>query len=304
MPAKGQLEIEGEEIEVSNLDKMFYPQARFTKSDVIHFYIQISKYLLPHLRNRALTLKRYPDGAEGFFFYEKQCPPHPAWVATTKVSRSDGSQIDYCVINNLRSLVWAANLADLELHTFLHLIKRERPTAVAFDLDPGPPAGILNCCEVALRLKAMLDSLGLKSFPKTSGSKGLQVYVPLNTAANYDQTKEFANAMAQLLEQQLPDKVVSLMQKNLRGNKVFVDWSQNDSHKTTVNVYSLRAKEHPFVSTPLAWSEVESAFKKRSAKLLQFQAKQVVQRVEKLGDLFAPVLVLKQKLPKPKTFRS
>ena len=202
------------------------------------------------------------------------------------------------MMNSLPALVWAANLADLELHTFLHKAPSvSRPTAMAFDLDPGAPADILTCCTVALRLKAVFDVLGLKTFPKTSGSKGLQVYVPLSTATSYEKTKAFAHTLAELLERESPKLVVSKMQKSLRGGKVLVDWSQNDDHKTTVNVYSLRAKEHPTASTPVTWAEVETALKKKKTGLLTFEAAEVLKRVKQDGDLFAPVLSLKQKLP-------
>ena len=291
---------DGVKVDVSNIEKVLYPKAGFTKGDVIDYYIRISRHLLPHLKNRPITLKRYPDGVDGFFFYEKQCPPHrPKWVKTATVPKSDGSDIHYCVMNDLPALVWAANLADLELHTFLHRAPAiHRPTALAFDLDPGAPADIVQCCEVGLLLKAVFDSLGLKSFAKTSGSKGLQVYVPLNTpSVTYEKTKVFAHRLALLLEEQAPKLVVSNMQKSLRKGKVLVDWSQNDDHKTTVNVYSLRAKERPTVSTPVTWEEVQAAQKKKSAKLLTFETKDVLKRVEKHGDLFADVLTLKQKLP-------
>ena len=296
--SKSQLNVNGSQVEVTNLDKVYYPKAGFTKGAVIDYYIHISEYLLPHLKNRPITLKRYPEGVEGFFFYEKQCPAHrPGFIKTAKVSK-EGGEVNYCMINDLPALVWAANLADLELHTFLHKAPAiERPTSLAFDLDPGAPADILDCCQVALWLKAAFDELGLKSFPKTSGSKGLQVYIPLNTAVTYEKTKPFAHAMAEALEQRFPKVVVSKMQKNLRAGKVLVDWSQNDSHKTTVNVYSLRAKDHPTVSTPVTWDEIETALKKKKPALLTFEAPAVLKRAEKLGDLFAPVLTLKQKLP-------
>jgi bifunctional non-homologous end joining protein LigD len=300
MGTKATLEIEGRQVAVSNLDKVFYPKAGFTKGQVIDYYIRISKVLLPHLKDRPISLKRYPDGVEGFFFYEKQCPSHrPKWVKTAKVGKTEGGAIDYCVMSDLPSLVWAANLADLELHTFLHRAPAiQRPTALAFDLDPGPPAGIVQCCQVGLWLKGIFDGLGLESFPKTSGSKGLQVYVPLNnTAVTYEKTKAFSHALALTLEKQFPEMVVSRMQKALRKGKVLVDWSQNDDKKTTVNVYSLRAKERPTVSTPVTWKEVETAWKKKDAGRLTFEAEDVLKRVEKLGDLFAPVLSLKQKLP-------
>jgi bifunctional non-homologous end joining protein LigD len=289
------MEMEG--VEVSNVSKVFYPKTGFTKGQVIDYYLKVAPYLLPHLKNRPITLKRYPNGVEGMFFYEKRCPSHrPKWLKTTKVPKLEGGEIDYCVINDVKALVWAANLADLELHTFLHRAPDiEKPTSLAFDLDPGPPADILLCCEVGLWLKALFDKLGLQSFAKTSGSKGLQVYVPLNTSVNYDQTKAFARTVAETLEMHSPETVVAKMEKKLRKGKVMVDWSQNDIHKTTVNVYSLRAKEHPTVSTPVTWDEVQKALKK--GKPLRFETDEVIQRVKKHGDLFAPVLTVKQKLP-------
>lgn len=299
MSKKAELEINGKKIGVSNLDKIFYPGTGFTKGQMIEYYINISKVMLPHLRNRPLSFKRYPDGVEGFFFYEKQAPASkPESVKTADVPRSDGTIINYCLINDLKALVWAANLANIEFHTFLHTAPAiTRPKALAFDLDPGPPANALLCGQVALALKKIFESLGLRSFPKTSGSKGMQVYVPLNTPATYENTKEFAHTVARLLERQMPDVVVSKMNKSLRAGKVFVDWSQNDEHKTTVNVYSLRAKEFPTVSTPLTWDEVKKAVTKKDLNLLTFQATDVLKRVKKVGDLFSPVLTLKQKLP-------
>ena len=304
MATGSQLDVDGKTLNVTNLNKVLYPDAGFTKGDLINYYIRISPFLLPHLKDRPITLKRYPDGVEGTYFYEKKCPSHrPKWVQTTKVAKSEGGVINYCMINDLPTLVWAADLADLELHTFLHKATAiQRPTTLAFDLDPGPPADVVTCCEVGLRLKAMFDALGLKSFAKTSGSKGLQVYVPLNTAATYEKTKTFARTVAQLLEQESPRTIVSKMQKNLRRGKVFVDWSQNDDHKTTVNVYSLRAKKRPTVSTPVAWSEVSETVKRKDAKVLTFEYADVLDRVRKMGDLFDPVLALKQKLPKLDSF--
>jgi bifunctional non-homologous end joining protein LigD len=299
MSTKFQLKIEGRTVDVSNLDKVFYPKTGFTKGQVIDYYIHISPYLLAHLKSRPVTLKRYPNGVEGFFFYEKQIPAsHPEWVKTANVKRKDGSEINYCLFDSLPVLVWAANLADLELHTFLHRAPAiETPTMVAFDLDPGSSADIVLCCKVGLWLKDLFAKLKLESFAKTSGSKGLQVFVPLNTRVTYEQTKAFAHAVAESLEREFPKIVVSKMQKNLRAGKVLVDWSQNDPHKTTVCVYSLRAKEHPTVSTPVTWDEVATALKKKNAKLLTFEVGDVLKRVKKNGDLFAPVLKLKQKLP-------
>ena len=290
-------------VEVSNLGKVFYPKTGFTKGDVINYYVRVAPVLLPHLKNRPITLKRYPEGVEGFFFYEKRCPPHrPGWVKTMNVPRTDGGEINYCVLNDLPALVWAANLADLELHTFLHRMPNfNRPTALAFDLDPGPPADVISCCSVALRLKNLFDRLDLQCFAKTSGSKGLQVYVPINTAVTYDQTKTFALAAAEALQRRFPAEVVSKMLKALRKGKVFVDWSQNDDHKTTVTVYSLRAKDRPLVSAPVSWKEVQAAHRKGAGDLLAFEAMDVLKRIDEVGDLFAPVLTLKQKLPAAST---
>jgi bifunctional non-homologous end joining protein LigD len=280
---------------------VLYPEAGFTKGQVIDYYIRIAPVLLPHLKKRPITMKRYPDGVDGFFFYEKQCPPHrPEWIKTARVSASrEEGYIDYCTLGDLPSLVWAANLADLELHPFLHRAPAlGRPTALAFDLDPGPPADIVLCCQVGLWLKEIFDAFGLESFPKTSGSKGLQVFVPLNTPVTYEKTKAFARAIAERLEQERPKEVVSRMMKSLRPGKVLIDWSQNDEHKTTIGVYSLRAKSTPTVSTPVTWDEVERAAKRKKKGGLVFDAEAVVKRVKTHGDLFAPVLTLKQKLPK------
>lgn len=293
------LTVEGREIPVSRLEKVFYPQTGFTKGDVLNYYIGIAEYLLPHLKGRALTLKRYPDGVAGAFFYEKRCPPYrPDWVQTAPIwSEGHAGYINYCLANDLSSLIWAVNLGDLEIHTSLAKAKApDRPTMMVFDLDPGPPANILQCSRVALWLKEVFDSLKLESFPKTSGSKGLQVYVPLNTPVGYEETKTYAHSLAERLEREHPELVVSRMEKRLRAGKVFVDWSQNDRHKTTVCVYSLRAKDAPTASTPVEWKEVSAALRKGEPRLLTFLAEQVLKRVRERGDLFEPVLKLKQKL--------
>jgi bifunctional non-homologous end joining protein LigD len=300
MSDKAQLDVQGKKLAVSNLNKVLYPKAGFTKGQVIDYYIRIAPVLLPHLKDRPLTMKRYPNGVEGEFFYEKNCPSHrPNWVQTAKVW-SEGNQriMHYCLANDLPTLVWAANLADLELHTSLsRKNKVDRPTMMVFDLDPGPPADIVQCCQVGLWLRDLLSKMKLKSCAKTSGSKGLQVYVPLNTPVTYDDTKTLSRALAQHLEREHSDQVTSNMSKALRKRKVFVDWSQNDEHKTTVCVYSLRAKEEPTVSAPVAWQEIENCLKKRNADLLKFRSDQVLARVEKHGDLFEVVEELKQKLP-------
>lgn len=294
------IQVEGRELKLSNLEKVLYPKAGFTKGQVIDYYIRIAPVLLPHMADRPLTLKRYPNGVDGMHFYEKNCPSYrPQWMKTAKVwSEGNNKFMYYCMVADLPSLVWLGNLADLELHTSLsHAEKLEQPTVIAFDLDPGPPATIVQCCRVGVWVRDLFARFGLEAFPKTSGSKGLQVYVPLNTAVTYDQTKIFAKTVARLLEHSHPDLVVSDMKKALRTNKVFVDWSQNDSYKTTVNVYSLRAKDEPTVSTPVTWKEVEQCLRQEDPELLVFTADEVLKRVEKLGDLFEPVLKLKQKLP-------
>jgi bifunctional non-homologous end joining protein LigD len=301
MSDKAELIVEGRKLRVSNLNKVLYPKAGFTKGQLIDYYIRIAPVLLPHLKDRPLTLKRYPNGVEGEFFYEKNCPAHrPAWVKTAKVwSEGNQREMRYCLAQDLPTLVWAANLADIELHTSLARKKDvTRPTMMVFDLDPGAPADIVQCCQVGLWLRALLKKLKLKSWAKTSGSKGLQVYVPLNTPVTFDQTKDLSRALAEHLEREHPTLVTSNMSKALRRGKVFVDWSQNDEHKTTVNVYSLRAKEQPTVSTPVTWEEVETALKKKDAKVLTFTSDRVLHRVDKLGDLFEPIETVKQKLPK------
>ena len=293
-----EVEVEGKHLKLTNLDKVLYPAVGFTKGQVIDYYRRIAPVLLPHLRGRPLTLKRYPDGVDGPFFYEKQCPKHrPPWVKTAPI-RTNSKKIDFCLANDLPTLVWTANLADLELHTSLSLAKDiKRPTMMVFDLDPGAPAAILECAQVGLWLRELLDRLGLQSFVKTSGSKGLQLYVPLNTKTTYDETKPLAHAAARLLEKREPERVVSSMKKSLREGKVFVDWSQNDEHKTTVCVYSLRARERPTVATPVTWEEVEAALENRDADALVFDSDAALERAARHGDLFKPVLELKQSIP-------
>jgi bifunctional non-homologous end joining protein LigD len=249
---------------------------------------------VPHLHDHPLTLKRYPNGVDAQYFYEKQSPSHrPDWVQTVRIG-----DINYTLAQDRPTLVWLANLADVELHTSLSLAGRvEWPTMMVFDLDPGAPAGIVECCEVGRVLHGLFEQLGLESVAKTSGSKGLQVYVPLGTAVDYRVTKPFAKRVAEVLEQRLPELVVSRMTKRLRPGKVLVDWSQNDEHKTTVNVYSLRARERPTVSTPVSWEEVAACHEQRDEGLLTFEAEQLLERVEDQGDLFAPALSVKQQLP-------
>jgi bifunctional non-homologous end joining protein LigD len=293
--------VQGRTLRLTNLDKVLYPHTGFTKGDLIGYYAAIAPVLLPHLHDRPLTLKRYPDGVQGEHFYEKQCPSHrPDWVQTTAVwSGRTEREIDYCLCQDLPTLVWLGNLADLELHPSLsHARALERPSTLAFDLDPGPPAGIVRCCEVALDLRDMFAELGMCAFAKTSGLTGMQVYVPLNDDdVTYEQTKPFARAVADLLAQRRPRLVVSHMVKAARRGRVLIDWSQNDEHKTTVAVYSLRAGESPSVSTPVAWEEVAACRDAEDPALLEFAPIQALDRIREHGDLFAEVVSLRQPLP-------
>jgi bifunctional non-homologous end joining protein LigD len=294
------VEVGGRTLKLSNLDKVLYPDVGFTKGQVLDYYTRIAPVLLPHLRDRPLTLKRYPNGVEEGFFYEKQCPSHrPPWVDTAPVwSRHNQRTIDFCLVNNLPTLVWVANLASLELHTALHRAPEiDRPDSVVFDLDPGEGTGVAECARVALWLREALDHFHLETVVKSSGSKGLQVYVPLNTPATYDDTKRFSQALAQVLERAHPKAVVSNMAKELRKGKVLIDWSQNDEHKTTVSVYSLRARPRPTVSAPLRWEEVEAIQAGSGSELGAIDAATALRRVEADGDLFAPLLSLEQPLP-------
>ncbi len=303
MAGDRQVEVDGRELKLTNLDKVLYPKAGFTKGEVVDYYAKVAAAMVPHLSGRAVTLRRFPEGVDDLdsAFFEKRCPKHrPKWVKTTTVTAGPRSgKIDFCVCDGRPTLVWMAQLAAIELHPSLSLGRApKRPTVLAFDLDPGPPADVVDCCRVALRLREMFGHFGVESFPKTSGSKGLQVYVPLNRKdVSYDVTKPFAKAIAQLLEKQTPDLVVSKMKKVEREGKVFVDWSQNHQSKTTIAVYSLRARERPTASTPLSWDEVTAAAENEDADSLVFEAAEVLQRIDTHGDLFAPVLELKQELP-------
>jgi len=300
MPTSQNVEIDGRRLSLTNLDKVLYPATGFTKGQVIDYYARIAPVLIPHFAGHPLTLKRYPEGVDHEFFFEKNATKYrPDWVQTAPIwSAGNHRNVNYILANDLPTLIWVANLAAIELHPSLALAEEiNSPRTMVFDLDPGPPADIVQCCQIGLWLHEIFDHFGLQSFPKTSGSKGLQIYVPLNTPTRYEATKPFAHALARLLENEHRDLVVSDMKKQLRVNKVFVDWSQNDEHKTTIGVYSLRAREHPTVSTPVTWKEVEQCLKKKDAKLLVFEGDQVLKRVAKLGDLFEPVRKLKQKLP-------
>ncbi|MGI8505986.1 MAG: DNA ligase D [Solirubrobacteraceae bacterium] len=299
--ADGSLSVlaDGRPLKISNWDKVLFPQAGFTKGDLIAYYARVAPAVLPHLRDRPLTLKRYPNGVQQPYFYEKQSPSHrPDWVQTARIN-----DVNYTLAQDRPTLIWLANLADVELHTSLALAQHpERPTMLVFDLDPGEPAGLVECCEVALVLRGMFVGLGLESLAKTSGSKGIQVYVPLNGGTGqtitYEQTKPFARRVAELLEQRLPELVVSRMTKRLRRGRVLVDWSQNDSHKTTVTVYSVRARERATVSAPVTWEELERCLQAGDPELLSFDTEQVLARVAADGDPFATLLSTRQELPR------
>jgi bifunctional non-homologous end joining protein LigD len=297
--AKTALEIDGCKVTISNAAKVLYPSG-FTKGQAIDYYIRVADYLLPYLRGRPLTLKRYPNGVRAPHFYQKDAPGFaPDWLRTFPVPRRTGGEpIHYVVVDNLPSLVWCVNTASLEMHPFLHRVPEiERPTAIVFDLDPGESTGIPECAEVAFLLKEKLAAAGLECFAKVSGSKGMQVYVPLNTTVTYAETQPFARSLAEELESEHPDGIISSMAKKRRTHKVFIDWSQNSDFKTTVAVYSLRAKsEKPYVSLPVTWKEMEEARQKQNSQSLCFEPEAALKRLVKVGDLFAPALSMKQRL--------
>ena len=298
-----QVEVDGRELKLTNLDKVLYPKAGFTKGEMVDYYAKVADAMVPHLSGRAVTLRRFPEGVDDLdsAFFEKRCPKHrPKWVKTASVRAGpNAGKIDFCVCDGLPTLIWMAQLAAVELHPSLSQARAPtRPTVLAFDLDPGPPADVVDCCRVALRLHELFAHFGVECFPKTSGSKGLQVYVPLNAETGYEETKPLARAVAQLLEKQTPEEVVSKMKKADRKGKVFVDWSQNHSRKTTIAAYSLRARERPTVSTPIGWEEVEAALERDDRECLVFEAGDVLERLDRGGDLFAPVLGLRQELPR------
>jgi bifunctional non-homologous end joining protein LigD len=305
--ARTAVEVDGHELSLSNLDKVMYPEVGFTKAEVIDYYRRISAVMVPHLAGRPITLKRYPNGVEGQSFFEKNCPSHrPDWVRTVDIEstgrrsgRNRAELIQYCLIESSAHLVWTANLAALELHPGLQTAPDlGRPTWVVFDLDPGPGTDEVTCGRVAVMIRDVLDHLGLTSRVKTSGSKGLQLYVPLNSpGVTFDQTRDFALAVGQLLEREHADLVTTNMGKEHRPNRIFVDWSQNTFTKTTVAVYSLRARPRPTVSTPLAWDELEEAVKADDPSRLRFEAGAVLERVEEVGDLFTDLLTTRQALP-------
>ena len=299
-PETWSVEVDGRELRLTHLDKELYPGTGFTKGDMIDYYAAIAPAMLPHLKDRPITLRRFPGGVDGEGWWEKHSPDHrPRWVKTALVESKSrgGEKVRYTTINDLPTLVWVANLAAIELHVSLARARsRKTPTSMVFDLDPGAPADILDCAEIALLIRDTLEHQGLESLVKVSGSKGLQLYVPLNVRTTYDKTGGFAHELAKVFESQMPDRVVSKMKKSLRGGKVLIDWSQNSRHKTTVAVYSLRAKDEPFVSCPVEWRLIERAADRSDPDLLFFTPRQVIDRVAKKGDLFAPVLEIEQKL--------
>jgi bifunctional non-homologous end joining protein LigD len=292
------VEIDGHQLKLSNLDKVLYPEPGFTKAEVVDYYARIAPTMLRHLGDRCVTFRRFPNGVEADSFFEKRCPSHrPEWVPVAPGPGDKGGAIDYCVLDSAAALVWAANLAALELHTPMaraHDI--ESPAMVVFDLDPGAPAGMRECAEVGLLVRDTLAGLGLTCLAKTSGSKGLQLYLPLNTPHEHEHTRSFSLAVAQVIEKHHSTLVVTEQTKQLRKGKVLIDWSQNARFKTTVCAYSLRARPRPTVSTPVRWEEVEEA---ASGQELSFEAHDVLDRVDELGDLFEPAAVLEQRLPDP-----
>ncbi len=291
--------VDGKTIRVTNLDKVLYPATGFTKGQVIEYYQRIAPVMLPHISARAVTLKRCPDGVEAEPFFSKNCPPHrPSWIRTVRVPASNArGEVNYCVANDTATLVWFANLAAIELHVCLaHVEDVRRPTSVVFDLDPGAPATLVECARVALRIREICRRMGLETVAKVSGSKGLHIYIPLNTPVTYAQTMPWAHSMAEVLVRQEPDLVISEMARSLRPGRVFVDWSQNDEHKTTVCAYSLRGKSEPSVSAPVRWEEIEAVAKGKK-KELSFTPEETLARVAQDGDLFEGNVTLRQHLP-------
>ncbi len=294
------VEIDGHRLALSNLEKDLYPAYGFTKAHILEYYRRLAAFILPHLRDRALTLKRYPEGVEGEFFFEKRCPGHrPPWVETGEVRLTDREVMTVCLVNNLETLMWVANLASLELHVPLARTPTpEVPDSLVFDLDPGEPANLGDCVRVALILRDLLAPLGLAGYAKTSGKKGLHVYVPLNRPeATFGDTKRFSRAVAEILEKNYPDLVTARMAKESRRGKVFINWEQNDPKKTMICVYSLRAREKPMVSFPLIWDELEKLAGVDAPEKLQVISSEALRRAEKQGDLFHEVLVKQQQLP-------
>jgi len=290
------VDIDGHQLKLSNLDKVLYPEVGFTKGQVIDYYARVAPAMLTHLSDRCVTFRRFPNGVDAASFFEKRCPSHrPGWVEVALGPGDRTGPVEYCLLDDRAALVWAANLAALELHTpMARADDIEAPAMVVFDLDPGAPAAMTECAVVALEIRAALERLDLELWAKTSGSKGLQLYLPLNRVHTHEHASQFALTLAQLMEKHHPELVVSNMKKDLRVGKVLIDWSQNSRHKTTVCAYSLRARPHPTVSTPVSWDEVEAA---AGGAGLSFEADEVLARLEAHGDLFADTATLEQHLP-------
>jgi bifunctional non-homologous end joining protein LigD len=293
------VELAGKRLALSNLEKDLYPSHGFTKAQVLEYYRRIAPFMLPHLQGRAVTLKRYPNGVEEEFFFEKRCPAHrPDWVATAEVIHKE-DRLQMCVANDIETLLWLGNLAALELHVPLaKAATPATPDSIVFDLDPGDRIDILQCARVAVILRELLNGMGLVSVIKSSGKKGLHVYVPLNRdETTFEDTKMFSKAVAEIMQKHYPDLVTAKMAKTERVTKVFINWSQNDAGKTMICTYSLRGSEKPFVSSPLAWDEIETALKTGDLQKLHIISDEAVRRVELNGDLFHAMLVMEQKLP-------
>jgi bifunctional non-homologous end joining protein LigD len=300
------VEVGGRHLGLTNLDKVLYPEAGFTKGEVIDYYARVASTLLRHTGGRCMTMRRFPDGVEGGSFFEKRCPKHrPEWVPTSVGPGDRKGELRYCRFEEPAALVWAANLAALELHAPMARAEQlDVPLMCVFDLDPGPGTGMVECARLALEIHEVLASAELEAVAKTSGSKGLQIYVPLNTtdagdAHTHEECAAFALAVGQLLERRHPEGVTTTMAKVERPGRVFVDWSQNAHHKTTVCAYSLRARPRPTVSTPVDWDEVAAAAEGEHA--LVFEAGDVVERIADRGDLFAPAVDVVQRLPRPRS---
>jgi bifunctional non-homologous end joining protein LigD len=282
--------------------RVLFPKAGFTTNDLVSVYEQLAPVLLTHLAARPLTLKRFPADIHGEAFWEKDAPNFtPEWIHRLPVPRKhENTVIHYISLPDLKSLRWAASIGCIELHSFLHHYPYiTSPTVIAVDLDPGPGTNLIDCCAVALEVRDWFRRWKVQCFPKTSGSKGIQVYVPLNTPTSYEATQAVARRVAEDLAQRRPDKIIAEMARAERSRKVFIDWSQNAEHKTTVSVYSVRAKqEAPFVSVPITWKEIQQVFKSKRPDQLVFTPKKAIDRIGELGDIFAPVLTLQQQIPK------
>jgi bifunctional non-homologous end joining protein LigD len=300
--AETDVEVDGRRLHLTSLRKVLYPKVGFTKAAVLDYYARIAATLLPHIRSRAMTLKRYPEGVEGPHFYDKHCAGRPDWLPTAPMwSDRKGEDIHFCRIDEAAALIWSVNHGNLEMHPLLSVAPDfDTPTTLAFDLDPGEPAGLLDAADIGLVLRDMLAGVGLRTWAKSSGSRGVQVYAPLNSPATFTAGKAFARSVADVMADRMPDRVVARMDKGLRAGKVLVDWSQNDRHKSTVAAYSLRAKlDRPTVSTPLSWSELEDAIDRGDPGRLLMAPDEVLDRIKEHGDLFAPVLTCVQQMPAP-----